>query len=363
MTIITSVMAAFMLLAALDRIIGNRFGLGKEFENGIMLLGTMSLSMVGMIIVAPLLAHLMQPLFALLPSWIDPSIIPATIFANDMGGAPLAVSVAREQDIGAFNALVVSSMMGCTISFTIPFGLGGTPKEIHREMLLGLLCGIVTIPFGCFVGGLAAGLNALALLINLIPLLLFSAVIAVGILRATNLCIKIFNILGTAIKIIITIGLAAGLFEFLTGIRLLPYADTLEAGLDIVINACAVMTGTFPMIYILSKLLRRPLKAAGGRMGISESAALGFISSFATSVTTFSMMKDMDKKGIVLNAAFLVSAGFVFTDHFAFTMAYMPEYLPAMIVGKLSAAVFSLIVAVPVYQRVYKESEKTDAVH
>lgn len=355
MNILSYVMAAFMLLAAADRIFGSRLGLGREFERGIELLGTMSLSMVGMIIAAPLIAHLMQPLFDLLPSWIDPSILPSILFANDMGGAPLAVGAAREESIGAFNAMVVSSMMGCTVSFTIPFCLGCVPKALHRDMLLGLLCGIVTIPLGCFAGGLVSGLAPLALLINLLPLLVFSGIIAVGILRAPDLCVKIFNLLGILIKAVITVGLAVGIFAFLTGIRLLPHTDTLEAGVDIVLNACAVMTGTFPMIYLLSKILAKPLKKVGGTIGINEASALGFVSSFATSVTTFSMMESMDRKGIVLNAAFLVSAGFVFTDHMAFTMAYLPEYLPAMIVGKLTAAVLALLLAIPVSRKIGAE--------
>ncbi|MBR5871857.1 MAG: ethanolamine utilization protein EutH [Clostridia bacterium] len=359
MSILTYVMAAFMLLAAADRILGNRFGLGREFESGIELLGTMALSMVGMIVAAPLIAHLMQPLFDLLPSWIDPSILPSVVFANDMGGAPLAVGAARHADIGAFNAMVVSSMMGCTVSFTIPFCLGCVPKALHRDMLLGLLCGIVTIPLGCFVGGLVSGIAVLALLVNLLPLLLFSAVVAFGILRAPDLCVKIFSVLGWIIKAIITVGLAVGLFEFLTGVRLLPHVDTLESGVDIVLNACAVMTGTFPMIYLLSKLLAKPLKAVGSRIGINESAALGFVSSLATSVTTFSMMEKMDRRGIILNAAFLVSAGFVFTDHMAFTMAYMPDYLPAMITGKLTAAVLALLLAIPVCKKVCSVSAPT----
>ena len=357
MAILTYVMAAFMLLAAADRIFGNRLGLGREFERGIELLGTMSLSMVGMIIAAPLIAHLMQPLFTLLPSWIDPSILPSILFANDMGGAPLAVGAARNEAIGAFNAMVVSSMMGCTVSFTIPFCLGCVPKTLHRDMLLGLLCGIVTIPLGCFAGGLVSGLSPLALLINLLPLLVFSGIIAIGILRAPDLCVKIFNILGVIIKAVITVGLAVGIFTFLTGIPLLPHVDTLEAGIAIVVNASAVMTGTFPMIYLLSKLLAKPLGAVGKKIGINESAALGFVSSLATSVTTFTMMEKMDRKGIVLNAAFLVSAGFVFTDHMAFTMAYLPEYLPAMIVGKLTAAVLSLVIAVPVCKKIQGKGE------
>lgn len=351
MAILTYVMAAFMLLAAADRIFGCRLGLGCEFERGIELLGTMTLSMVGMIIAAPLIAHLMQPLLAHLPSWIDPSILPSVLFANDMGGAPLAVEAARDEAIGAFHAMVVSSMMGCTVSFTIPFALGCVPKDLHRDMLLGLLCGIVTIPLGCFAGGLVCGLTPLALLVDLLPLLLFSAVLAAAILLVPALCIRIFSVLGVIIKAIITAGLAVGIFEFLCGIRLLPHVDTLENGIAIVVNACAVMTGTFPMIFLLSKLLAKPLRAVGRKIGINEASALGFVSSMATSVTTFSMMEKMDRRGIILNAAFLVSAGFVFTDHMAFTMAYMPEYLPAVTVGKLTAAVLSLVIAVPVMRR------------
>ena len=41
-------MLVFSMLGALDRIIGNKFGLGKEFERGFMLLGNMALSMMTM---------------------------------------------------------------------------------------------------------------------------------------------------------------------------------------------------------------------------------------------------------------------------------------------------------------------------
>ena len=124
--IISWIMVCFSLLGALDRIFGSRLGLGKEFERGIMLLGTMALSMVGMIVISPLIAELLRPalekMAEVLP--IDPSIVPATLFANDMGGAPLATELAVDEKIGYFNGLVVSSMMGATISFTIPVALG-----------------------------------------------------------------------------------------------------------------------------------------------------------------------------------------------------------------------------------------------
>ena len=124
MNVITIIMVVFSILGAADRIFGSRFGLGKEFERGFMLLGTMALSMIGMIVISPWIADILAPVFDIVQkiSGIDPSIIPASLFANDMGGAPLSVEVAHNSEVGLFNALVVSSMMGCTISFTILHG-------------------------------------------------------------------------------------------------------------------------------------------------------------------------------------------------------------------------------------------------
>ena len=47
--IIVYLMVVFMALGAIDRIIGNRFGLGEKFEEGILAMGSLALSMVGII--------------------------------------------------------------------------------------------------------------------------------------------------------------------------------------------------------------------------------------------------------------------------------------------------------------------------
>ena len=41
--------------------LGNQFGIGKEFEKAFMLLDTMALSMIGMIVVSPMIANVMKP--------------------------------------------------------------------------------------------------------------------------------------------------------------------------------------------------------------------------------------------------------------------------------------------------------------
>ena len=66
------------------------------------------------------------------------------------------VKLAKE---GFFNGLIVASMMGCTVSFTIPYALQVADKKHHADILFGILCGIVTIPVGCVVAGFMLGFS------------------------------------------------------------------------------------------------------------------------------------------------------------------------------------------------------------
>lgn len=88
--IIVYIMVLFMALGALDRIIGNKFGLGEKFEEGILAMGSLALAMIGIICLAPVLANLLRPVVVPLYSLLgaDPAMFAGTILANDMGGAP-----------------------------------------------------------------------------------------------------------------------------------------------------------------------------------------------------------------------------------------------------------------------------------
>ena len=347
MSVLTCIILVFSVLGALDWIFSSKFGLGKEFERGFRILGDMALSMIGMIIISPFLADVMRPFFSFVNNVIhvDPSIIPASLFANDMGGAPLAVEVATNEKVGMFNALVVSAMMGATISFTVPVSLGMVKKENHRELLLGLLCGIVTIPVGCFVSGLVCGLGMIELIINLLPLVLFSAIVAIGLIKCPTLCVKVFGAVAFLIKVLITIGLVLGIIRFLSGYEVIKGLETIENASLVCLNASVVMTGAFPFMFVVSKLLSKPLGVVSRKTGINETSAVGFISSLATNLTTLGMMNDMDKRGVLMNAAFAVSASFTFAGHLAFTMAFNENYIFPMIIGKLVAGVSALVLS------------------
>lgn len=364
MNFVSVIMLVFSMIGAFDRIIGNKLGLSKEFEKGFMLLGNMSLSMIGMIIISPLIADSLSPVFDFVLDvlHVDPSIIPASLFANDMGGAPLSKEIASDESVGMFNALVVSSMMGCTVSFTIPYALGIVEKRMHKSVFLGFLCGIVTIPVGCIAAGLLTNIGLKAFAINLLPLVLLSGIIAVGLILCPSVCVKIFSVFGIIIKTLITVGLALGIFRFLSGKGLISGLATIEEGAAVCLNAAIVMTGAFPLMNIISRLLASPLKALGSRIGVNSSSALGIVSSLATSMTTFEMMKDMDEKGVVINSAFAVSGAFTFAGHLAFTLAFDPAYIMPMIVGKIVSGFTAILLSILIYKMQTRKNQSAETV-
>ena len=348
---ITIVVLIFSVFGAADYLLGNKIGVGREFEKAFSLFAQMALSMLGMLVIAPAVGVWLSPVFDGFyhAFGIDPSVIPASLFANDMGGMTLAQSVCKTKEIGNFNAFVVSSMMGCVISFTIPFSLGIVRQAQHKELFLGLLCGIVTIPTGSFAAGLLCKLELRQLLICMLPLIAFSVIVGAVLILFPKVCIKCLEIFGSFMKALAIVGLVCAVFTFLTKIEISPYFDTFENAAFICANACVTLSGALPFMFVVTKVLDKPLNKLGSVIGINGVSAFSFLGSLVTNASTFGVMDRMDKKGVVLNSAFAVSASFVFGSHLAFTMAFDRSYVTPMIVGKLISGVCAVILALFVY--------------
>lgn len=341
-------MGIFAVLGALDRIFGSPIGLGKQFEEGILAIGALSLSMLGLLTLAPVLANVLKPILVPVYRFLgaDPAMFAGTILANDMGGAPLADELAQTREAARFGGLIVGSMLGATVVFTIPVALGIIEERDRPSLARGVLAGVIIIPFGAFVGGLVAGFPVGMILRNLLPIVLFAIAIALGLRFLEKGVIKGFLWFGRVIIALITVGLGAGIFSHLTGIVLIPGMAPLMDGVEVVAGIGFVLAGAFPLVFLLTKILRRPLMKLGSLIGINETAAAGLIASLANSIPMFGMMKDMDSRGKVVNVAFAVSAAFVFGDHLGFTAGYDPEMLLPVIVAKLTAGVGAVFVAI-----------------
>ncbi|MDN7195916.1 ethanolamine utilization protein EutH [Klebsiella pneumoniae] len=414
--IIMYIMMFFMLIAAVDRILSQfggsaRFlgklgksieGSGGQFEEGFMAMGALGLAMVGMTALAPVLAHLLGPVIIPLYEMLgaNPSMFAGTLLACDMGGFFLAKELAGGDvaawmysglilgsmmgptivfsipvalaggDVAAwmYSGLILGSMMGPTIVFSIPVALGIIEPADRRWLALGVLAGIVTIPIGCIAGGLVAMYSGVEIngqpveftfaliLMNMIPVIIVAVLVALGLKFIPEKMINGFQIFAKFLVALITIGLAAAVIKFLLGWELIPGLDPIfmapgdqpgevMRAIEVIGSISCVLLGAYPMVLLLTRWFEKPLMRVGNLLKINNMAAGGMVATLANNIPMFGMMKQMDTRGKVINCAFSVSAAFALGDHLGFAAANMNAMIFPMIVGKLVGGVTAIGVA------------------
>lgn len=363
-SVIMMIMMIFMLVGAVDKILGNKYGYGEKFEEGFQAMGPLALSMAGVVAAAPVLAKLLGPVISPLYKAVgaDPSMFATTLLACDMGGYPMAMELASNEAVGNFAGLILGTMMGPTLVFTIPVALGLIAKRDRAYLGAGILAGLITIPLGCIAGGLVMRfftpytLSFQTILINLIPVIAIAVLIILGLWFAPKKMISGFGIFGTVITILITAFTAIAIFQQITGIMFpgleimsLPDEKTgltpLDEGLLICGQIAIVLVGAFPMIKWITNKFEKALKRLGKILGINGPASAGLVATMANNIAMFHIMGEMDPKGKLLNVAFAVSAAFVFGDHLGFTAGVNPEMITPVIIGKLVAGISALFAA------------------
>lgn len=360
--VIIMVMMIFMIVGAIDKIRGNKLGYGEQFEEGFNAMGPLAIAMAGVVAAAPVLAIILKPIIVPIYQLVgaDASMFATTLLACDMGGYPLAMQLASDESIGNFSGLILGTMMGPTIVFTIPVALSIIKKEDRSYLGAGILAGLITVPIGCIVGGLVMNMtpykiSIMTILINLIPVIIIAGLIVAGLWFAPQQMINGFNKFGTGVTIVITFFTAVAVFEYQTGIKfplmnimVEPDADgviPLESGLLVCGQIAIVLIGAFPMVKWITQTFGGPLEKIGNMLGMNEQGSAGLIANLANNIAMFNIMGEMNPKGKLLNVAFAVSAAFVFGDHLGFTAGVNSEMIFPVIVGKLTAGITALILA------------------
>ncbi|OUP56885.1 ethanolamine utilization protein EutH [Butyricicoccus pullicaecorum] len=377
-SVIMMIMMIFMLVGAIDKILGNKFGYGEEFENGFNAIGALALSMAGVVAAAPVLSTVLGPILKPLYTAIgaDASMFATTLLACDMGGYPLAMELAADPAIGNFAGLILGTMMGPTIVFTIPVALGIIKKEDRSYLGAGVLAGMITIPIGCIVGGLAMNMTEYKMdigriLINLVPVIVIAALIVLGLWFAPAKMIAGFNVFGAGVTIVITALTAIAVFQQITGIYF-PLFDVmsikdevtgispLDSGLLVCGQIGIVLIGAFPMVKWITRTFGGVLNKVGAALGMNETGSAGLVATLANNIAMFNIMGEMNPKGKILNVAFAVSAAFVFGDHLGFTAGVEQQMVFPVILGKLVAGITALILANVLAPKLLSKIESAD---
>lgn len=361
-SVIILIMMIFMLVGAVDKIRGNKHGYGEQFEEGFNAMGPLAIAMAGVVAAAPVLAIILKPIIVPVYNMLgaDASMFATTLLACDMGGQPLAMELAANESIGNFSGLILGTMMGPTIVFTIPVALSIIKKEDRPYLGAGILAGMITIPIGCIVGGLVMNMtpykmDVITILKNLIPVIIIAGLIVVGLWFIPGKMISGFNKFGTGVTVVITIFTAIAVFEYQTGIKLPLFNIMVEENANGVIpledglltcgKISIVLIGAFPMVLWITRTFGKALNAVGKKFGMDENSSAGLVANLANNIAMFNIMEKMNPKGKLLNVAFAVSAAFVFGDHLGFTAGVNPDMIFPVVVGKLVAGITALILA------------------
>lgn len=345
-TVMMWIMAAGAVIGGLDYLFGCRLGLGQKFENGLMLIGPTALSMAGIICLAPLLTDVLGPVIS--PAFaffgLDPAMF-GSILAIDMGGYQMALDLCGDPAVGRFAGVIVAAVFGCTVTFIIPVGVGMIEKDDQPLFARGILLGLIAMPVALLIGGVCCGLSISAAFFQSLPILLLSVLLLLGLVKRPNRMIRGFTAFASVIRALTIIGLILGAFSYMTGVSLLPGLGSLEEAMSVVSSIGIVLLGSLPIAELLQRLLRRPFVWLGRRIGMNEASVAGLLITLVSVMPVFTMLKDMDARGKVINVAFMVSATAMLAAHLGFTAGVAPEMISALLCSKLCGGAAAVLAA------------------
>lgn len=375
--VILYIMLAFMLVGVVDKLfLGGKYGYGEKFEEGMSAMGTLALSMVGIMCFAPVLGQLLEApvgsVFRLVGA--DPAMFAGSILANDMGGYNLSKVMTQDVQIQHLSGLFMGAMMGATIVFSIPVSLGIIEQKDRPFLARGMLAGFISIPFGACIAGLIDGIPVGKIVINLIPSFVLAILFAVGLALIPNGMMKGFSVFAVFISGFITLCLALAIINELGAFGVTPEGNATIPFIPFVsimdpigpqLETCGIiaitLAGAFPMVHFITTVFGKPLAALGKLIGVNDVSAAGMVAALANNIPMFGMMKDMDDRGKVLAVAFSVCASFALGDHLGFTAGQDSTAIFPMVVGKLLGGVIGIIIAMLLVVRAPKETAKAAA--
>lgn len=346
------VMAFGALIGGIDHIFGNRLGFGQRFAEAFQLLGSIGLSMAGILCLAPLLSavlgRIVVPVFGAVG--LDPGMF-GSILAIDMGGYQMAMDLAADPEIGRFAGIIVSAIFGCTIVFTIPVGMGAIEEEDRAYFTKGILLGLVSMPGGILAGGLVFGLSLGTILWNCLPIFGICGLLFWGLRKAPETMTRLFQKFAGAIQALSTFGLTVGAIQYMTGRELLPGLIPLAEAMEVVCSIAIVMLGSMPLAELLQRLLKWPFAWIGKHTGLNSVSTTGILIGMVSVVPALAMIPRMDKRGKIVNGAFVVCGASAFAAHLGFALSTEPDMAGALLAAKLLGGFLGVVIALAVTKR------------
>ena len=357
-------MMFFCVVGGIDKIRGNKLGYGEKFDEAFGALKTLALIMIGIITLVPILKLVLEPLISPIYELFgaSPAMFAGTILPVDSGAYPLAMELAGgNKSIANLSGVIVGSTFGCIFIGMIPMTLPFLEEKDYNCFAAAVLVAIITIPIGSIVGGLAMNLTPykisfMEIIINMIPLIIISVLVAVGLAVWPKQLMHAFCVVGNGMQVLLTVAVVLAAVQSVTGLRLplfyLMVEPAVEGGMSpltesivIVGTIGLVLSGAFPMVLWITRTFKKPLQKMADLLGVDEAGGAALVATLASYFPALDLLKEMNQKSRFLVLTFSISATFVLGDHLGFIAGVDPEMVVPMMVSKMVAGITALLLA------------------
>ncbi len=320
MNIFIGLMLILALLGLSDKIFSGKLGLSPEFDKGLITMGSLALSIIGIYSMGITLVRAKASAISAVTSGLpfDPSLIIGSLLAPDLGGYPIALELASNKTAGIFSAALVASTLGTVISFQLPVFLSSLHKQEIPRVMFGIILGVMVLPPTLFVGGLCLGMPIGPLLLNLLPIIFISLGLSAAFVVSSRKTTAFFLFLGNIVRILTIASFGAVILGlFIPELKMVEDVLVMEA-LVIVVKMSIIIAGAMVLAKFFLKYCRGFINYMSRKLFINEYAVIGLFLSLISSVSMLPLFTKMDTRGKLMNSAFSVSGAYVIGGQMAF---------------------------------------------
>lgn len=341
-------MLIFFVLGIIDRICGGHWGMATGLERGMAQMGSFAMSIVGFycVGVSVIQSHIEDITAAASGLPFHLSLIPGIFLAPDMGGYPMAMELAGGAPIGELFALLLTSSMGCLLSFHLPLSLSAVEEEDVPYMMRGLIPGILTVPAGLLAGGVMMRVPLGELCFQMIPVLVLCVILILGFVFRPNMMIRKLTVFGKIVRGVGTLFFAVVVLGlFYEPVKVVDDVLTSDA-LTIVVKIIVIVCGAQILCDLLMRHAEGLLAKCSSWMKINVPAVMGLVLGLVSGAAALPLFKEMDTRGKLMNSAFGVMGAYVLGGQMAFVAGVTDgSHVAVYIVGKLIGGVAAIILA------------------
>lgn len=357
MNIFTAVMLVFAFIGLIDKMFGSKTRLSSSFDKGLLTMGTMTVSIIGVscVGVAFISNHSDFILSYLSKMPFDPSVLGGMLLAADMGGFAISSQLTSDVQMLVLNGVVLSSLFGQFVTFQLPVITSATEKENLPGLLKGFMIGIIVIPVGLMVSGFLLHLRFLTIIRQMVPILVLCVILILGLMKAPKQALSIFQIV-----VNLTQFLVCALFLLtILGIFIpdLAYADmdSVQEISVIVLKSTIIICGSMVLCESILKFFRAKLQKLALKLGTNEISIVAMLLNCATSLAILPLLGKMDDKGRMLNAAFSVSGAYFLGGQLGFVSSVAsPSTVTVYLAAKVLCGFASMALVHVLYDRLNK---------